>query len=144
MLLVVFASRLYFFMIVEQSFRLSSPPVVLLLLLQHRCWFIFPSLCSLSISMATVSVPGVGGACSRRLSQRGQISCEEDAALSEMSRTVCGLVTPAGYREAHGRYGGMRSNYRQRALLSNITTVVHTQTHILSLIDLTFYFSIVT
>ena len=27
----------------------------------------------------------------------------EDAALRETSRTVCGLVTPAGYGEAHGR-----------------------------------------
>ncbi|CAM9869734.1 unnamed protein product, partial [Sphacelaria rigidula] len=27
-----------------------------------------------------------------------------DAALREPSRTVCGLVTPAGYGEAHGRY----------------------------------------
>ncbi|CAM9458952.1 unnamed protein product, partial [Pylaiella littoralis] len=27
-----------------------------------------------------------------------------DAALRETSRTVCGLVTPAGYGEAHGRY----------------------------------------
>lgn len=64
------------------------------------------------------------GGCTRCQSQCGQISFEEDAALSEMSRTVCGLVTPAGYREAHGRHGGMRSNYRQRAPLLNTTTLL--------------------